>query len=309
MNMQSSAMPESFQPQVVAPVVMPETRPFYWSLRRELWENRFVYIAPLAVASTFLVGFVISLARMQRTVRAAELLDAMGYREAIDGPYDFAAALMMGTGILVSVFYCSDALQGERRDRSILFWKSLPVSDWTAVLAKASIPFLIVPTICFLAAIATQIVMLVLSSMVLGASGLSVGRYWSELSVMQMWLMLAYHIATAHAIWPAPVYAWLLLVSGWARRAALLWAAVPVMAIAALEGTVFRTTHFFGLVGSRLIGAAPASVMESTEMPTSPMTHITPGHFLISPGLWIGLAVTAAFLAGAVYFRRHRGPI
>jgi ABC-2 type transport system permease protein len=125
-----------------------------------------------------------------------------------------------------------------------------------------------------------------------------------------MSLLLLYHIITAHALWPAPVYCWLLLVSGWARRAAFLWAALPVLAIAGVEKIAFHTEHFATLVGYRLIGNTTAVGFTPPEIfPTDPMTHITPGQFLVSPSLWIGLGVAAAFLAAAVRLRRYQGPI
>ena len=58
------------------------------------------------------------------------------------------------------MFYCLDALYGERRDRSILFWKSLPVSDLTTVLSKASIPIVVLPLLTFAVTVATQLIML-----------------------------------------------------------------------------------------------------------------------------------------------------
>src|SRR6202140_5345961 len=122
-----------------------ETRPMYWSVRRELWENRSIYIAPLVVAAVVLLGFLISTIHLQDKMRAALALDPMKQHELIERPYNFAALLLMGTTFVVAVFYCLDALHGERRDRSILFWKSLPVSDVTTVLAKASIPLVILP--------------------------------------------------------------------------------------------------------------------------------------------------------------------
>src|SRR6185312_9302365 len=64
-------------------------------------------------------------------------------------PFEMAAGVLMLTIILISVFYCLDALHSERRDRSILFWKSLPVSDVTTVLAKASIPLIVLPLLAF----------------------------------------------------------------------------------------------------------------------------------------------------------------
>ena len=310
MNTQSSAMSESFQAQSVAPTAIPATRALYWSVRRELWENRYVYLAPLGVAAVFLFGHLIGMIHLPAEMRQLSSVDPEQYREAILRPYNIAAAFMMGTYILVTLFYCADALHGERRERSILFWKSLPVSDLTTVFAKASIPFVLLPLLTFAITLVLQFTILLLSSAVLLASGLSVASLWTHLPVVQISLLLLYHIMTAHALWPAPVYCWLLLVSGWARRAAFLWAALPVLAIAGVEKIAFHTEHFATLVGYRLIGNTTAVGFTPPEIfPTDPMTHITPGHFLISPSLWIGLAVAAAFLAAAVRLRRYQGPI
>jgi ABC-2 type transport system permease protein len=304
MSAQSNAMSESFQSQSIAPAVIPATRVLYWSVRRELWENRSIYIAPLAVATVALIGFSLSsIAGIWE--KPLRLNPAQP-----QAPYDMAAGLMMLTGIVVSVFYCLDALHGERRDRSILFWKSLPVSDLTTVLAKASIPLVILPLLTFAITVAMQWLMLLLSSAVLLASGLSVATLWTKLSFLRMSWLLLYHILTAHALWPAPIYCWLLLVSGWPRRATFLWAALPLVAIAGVEQIAFHTWHFAALVGSRLIGAAPTVASTSPDMfPTHPMTHSVPALFLTSPSLWIGLAVAAAFLAAAVRLRRYQGPI
>ncbi|MGA7907065.1 MAG: ABC transporter permease [Candidatus Sulfotelmatobacter sp.] len=286
------------------------TRPLYWSVRRELWENRYVYLAPVAVAAVFLVGHLIGMIHLPAQMRQLSGADPERYREAILEPYNIAAAFMMAAYILVTVFYCADGLHSERRDRSILFWKSLPVSDLTTVLAKASIPFVILPLLTFAITLVLQFTILLLSSAVLLANGLSVGSLWTHLPVVQMSLLMLYHIVTAHALWPAPVYCWLLLVSGWARRAAFLWAALPVLAIAGVEKIAFHTEHFLTLAGNRLIGNTEKIGYASPAMfPTDPMTHITPSHFLLSPALWIGLVVAIAFLAAAVRLRRHQGPI
>jgi ABC-2 type transport system permease protein len=304
MSTQSNAMSESFQSQTVAPAVIPATRVFYWSVRRELWENRSIYIAPLAVATVALFAFSLSsiVGIWEKPLRLNPAQP--------QAPYDMAAGLMMITGIIVSVFYCVDALHGERRDRGILFWKSLPVSDVTTVLAKASIPIVILPLLIVAITVAMQWLMLLLSSVVVLASGQSVAALWTNLSFFRMSLLLLYHILTAHALWPTPIYCWLLLVSGWSRRATFLWAALPLVAIGGVEQIAFHTWHFAALVGSRLIGAAPTVAATSPDMfPTDPMTHIAPGSFLSSPGLWIGLAIAAAFLAVAVRLRRYQGPI
>jgi ABC-2 type transport system permease protein len=308
MSTQSNPIAESFAPSAGLPASTSVTRPFYWSVRRELWENRWIYLAPVGVAAVFLFGFLISMIHLAGKMRGMSI--DLHHRDAIATPYDIVAGLMMLTTILVNVFYCADALYGERRDRSILFWKSMPVSDLTTVLAKASIPLVIVPLLACATALVAQFIMLMLSSAGLLASGLSVSPLWTELSFFRMSLLLLYHIFTAHTLWPAPVYCWLLLVSGWARRATLLWAALPVVAIGGLEAIVFRTWHFAALVGTRLIGAAPAIDFGSPDtFPTNPMTHITPLNFLSSPELWLGLALSAAFLAAAVRLRRYQGPV
>ncbi len=131
----------------------------------------------------------------------------------------------MVTAFIVGIFYCLDALHGERRDRSILFWKSLPVSDLTTVLSKASIPLVVLPLLAFVDhrrhavdhAAAEQ-------PWSCWASGLSVATLWTHLPLFQMSLMLLYHLLAVHGLWYAPIYGWLLLVSGWARRAPFLWA-------------------------------------------------------------------------------------
>jgi ABC-2 type transport system permease protein len=309
MNTQSNAMPDSpLDSQPGVPDVVSATRPIYWSIRRELWENRYLYIAPLAVAGVFLFGFLISSIHSPGQMRALlAILSAHNHQE-ISGPFDLSAALLMGTAILMSVFYCAEALHGERRDRSILFWKSLPVSDVTTVLVKASIPLLILPVIVSAITAVMYLLMLLLSSVVLMGTGGNVAMLWAHLPIVQMSLLALYHLLTAHALWPAPVYCWLLLVSGWARRAPLLWAALPIVAIGGLEKLAFNTSHFAATVGERFIGAT-APIASTDVFPTNPAAHITPDAFLAAPGLWIGLVVAAIFLAVAVRLRRYQGPI
>ncbi len=310
MSTQSNAMPESpVESQVIAPAVISATRRMYWSVRRELWENRSIYIAPLAVAAVILFGFLISTIHLPDKMRAALALDAAKQHELIERPYSFAALLIMGTTFIVAVFYCLDALHGERRDRSILFWKSLPVSDLTTVLSKASIPLVVLPLLTFAITVVTQWIMLLLSTAVLLGSGLSVATLWTHLPLFQMWLMLLYHLLAIHALWYAPIFGWLLLVSGWARRAAFLWAALPLLAIGVVEKIAFNTSHFAAMLGHRLSGGSEGVGFTAGSMSMDLLTQLTPGQFLISPGLWVGLAVTAAFLAAAVRLRRYQGPI
>src|SRR5438128_9032241 len=181
------------------------TRPFYWSVWRELWENRSIYVAPLIVAAVQVFALAISTIGLAERRRAVLLLDdPVKQRAAIEATYDAAAMMMIFVVFIVGVFYCLDALHGERRDRSILFWKSLPVSDLTTVLSKASIPLVVLPLLAFSITVATQWIMLLLSTAVLSASSLNVATLWTQLSFFQMSLGLFYHLLTVHMLWHAP---------------------------------------------------------------------------------------------------------
>jgi ABC-2 type transport system permease protein len=308
MNTPSSAIPDSFDAQRLAPAASLPTRPFYWSVRRELWENRSIYIAPLTVAAVFLFGYALSLIHLPARMRVALAAAPMQQHLLMDQPYNFAEALIMAAAILVSVFYCLDALHGERRDRSILFWKSLPVSDLTTVLSKASVPILILPLIAFAITVVLKGIILVLSSAVLQANGLSAAVVWDHTPLLQMSGMLFYHLVVFHGLFYAPIYAWLLLVSAWARRLVFVWAALPLIAIGLVEKVAFNTRHFANLLQYRIDGGPKVPVLMSSEMTAHPATLGLAG-FLVSPGMLIGLAVAAAFLAAAVRVRRYQGPI
>jgi ABC-2 type transport system permease protein len=310
MNTQSDVMRESsLDSRAIAPDTIPAAQRLYWSIRRELWESRSLYIAPLIVAALFLVGFLISTIHLPANTRAVSGLDPAHQRAAIATPYDMVAGLMMLTAMIVGAFYCLEALHSERRDRSILFWKSLPVSDLATVLSKAIIPIVGLPLFTFALTVATQLIMLLLSSAVLRANGLNATTLWAQLSFFQMSVGLLYHLVTIHALWHAPLYSWLLMVSAWARRMAILWATLPLIAIGFLEKIAFNTSHFGNLLQYRLTGGGMEAVTMPGTFPMDPMTHFTAGAFLSSPGLWGGLAFTAACLAIAVRLRRYRGPI
>src|SRR5437870_1910391 len=120
MNTPSNAVPESSTDSQA----MSATRPFYWSVWRELWENRSIYIAPLIVAAIILFGSLVSAFHLPGLRRNALLLDPAHRRAAIEMPYNIVGMMLILTAFIVGVFYCLDALHGERRDRSVLFWKS-----------------------------------------------------------------------------------------------------------------------------------------------------------------------------------------
>src|ERR1044071_4859691 len=160
------------------------TRPLYWSTCREVWENRSIYVVPLIVAAVELLGFAVSTNGLAERRRAVLLLDPAKTRAGIETPYDIAAMMMILTVFLVGVFYCLDALYGERRERSILFWKSLPVSDLTTVLSKATIPMAVLPLVTLAIVVVTQFIMLLISTAVLLPSGLA-STTWTNFNLFR----------------------------------------------------------------------------------------------------------------------------
>lgn len=306
MNTQPNATAESsIQPQGTTPAAVSAARVMYWSIRREIWENRSIYIAPLAAAAVFLFGFVINMSIMRRHIGASPL--GPEQHDLLTTRYELSAALIMGTALIVGVFYSLDALYGERRDRSILFWKSLPVSDLITVLSKLTIPLVILPLLSFVITLVTQFIMLVLGSVILLGSGANIAALWTQVSFPQVSLVLSYHLFTVHGLYYAPIYGWLLMISAWAPRAPFLWAFLPPFVIAGVEKIAFNTSYFLMLLQDRL-GGGGGSMAESDHSKDF-MGSLIPHHFFTMPGLWIGLAIAAAFLGIAVRLRRFRGPI
>lgn len=282
-------------------------RTFLWLVRREIWENRSIYIVPAVSAAIILGSHLVQMMILRLRMHGAWPSDPERLHKLLGEHYEVAAAVIMGGALLVGIFYSLDALYAERRDRSILFWKSMPVSDLTTVLAKVTIPLAVLPLLSFVITVATQALMLMGSSLILIGSGLSETTLWSYSSLFHFPVMLLYHIVTVHGLWYAPIYGWLLFISAWAPRAPFVWAFLPPFLIGGVEKLAFNTTHFFNLLLGRLMGP---------DVPTPPgasmmdiMASLGPLQFLSEPGLWIGLAIAAAFLAAAVRLRRSRGPV
>src|SRR5438105_3134408 len=297
MSTQSNAMPESFDSQKIAPAAMSATRPLYWSVRRELWENRSIYIAPLVAAIVFLLGFFISTVSLRHRMHGVWPLDSAQGHDVFATRYELAAALIMGTALIVGIFYSLDALYGERRDRSILFWKSLPASDLITVLSKLTIPIVILPLLSFAITIATQFTMLLAGSVTLMGSGVHVATLWTEASFVHVSVVLLYHLLTVHGLWYAPLYGWLLMVSAWAPRAPFIWAFLPPFVISGVEKVAFNTTHFLALLQERLVG--PGDAMAPHSAPKDFTATLIPEHFFSTPGLWTVLPVAAVLLFAA----------
>ena len=269
-------------------------RPLYWSLRRELWENRSVYLGPLIVTAIVLF---------------ASLVNTIAKPAAMARPFKLAPAPIMLAAFIVAAYYCLESLNAERRDRSILFWKSLPVSDRTVVLSKVLIALVVLPLIAYALSVATQIVLVLGGTLSALARGMSPADFLGELGFFPNLVIMLYGL-TVHALWFAPIYGWLLLMSGWSKRGPL-WGVLPFVTLALIERIVLGTTHVSDFLRYRVVGAmAEAFLFDPSKGGNiDRFSELTPGRFLATPSLWLGLLFAAACIAIAIRVRRLREPI
>lgn len=282
---------------------------FAWSIRRELWEHRAIWIAPLVTAGFTLLAFLIGISGFKDKIRLVGSMDPDKQLQMVVMPYNMAASVILLMSFLVAGFFCLDALNAERRDRSILFWKSMPVSDATTVLSKFAVAFALIPAIAFVVAIATQFVLLMASLIALSLSSVHAGPILAKLPFVQITITMLYGVVV-HALWYAPIYGLLLLISVWARRSPFLWTFAPLAVAILLERIAFGTSYLFQLLRYRIAGATGEAFVPGADkgLITS-VSQLDPARFLMSPGLWLGLVFAAACLAMAIHMRRSREPI
>ncbi|HLZ73444.1 hypothetical protein [Phenylobacterium sp.] len=323
-------------------------RPFFWSVRRELWENPAIWIAPLAVAALVIVGACVAALSthggksVHRTVATAaqtappsqtttisqstpdggvtvqKVIKVEGppptpeqRRAMVALPFYMVTAAMLVTMFLVAVFYCLGGLFNERRDRSILFWKSLPVGNLTTVLAKIVAPMVILPAVTLAIALATEVTLYAIGALAFATHGQGAD---ADVPVPFADIVaVAAYSTVVLSLWWAPVYAWLLMVSGWAKRAPFLWAVLPPLGLAVAERIAFGTTYLGRLIQSRLTGAGETAFVvpkpPAHGIPSIGIEQIDAAKFVSSPGLWLGLLAAAGMIAVAVWMRRRREPI
>ncbi|MEM9057585.1 MAG: ABC-2 transporter permease [Pseudomonadota bacterium] len=295
-----------------------------WLLRRELWESRFTYIVPLVVAALVLftiplegalTGGIAMLLEHMKELSGAELNAAgMVFLVMLAVPFNVAM-------VLVLFFYLQDALYTERKDRSILFWKSLPVSDTQTVLSKFLIAAAVIPAIALVVMLATALVLTAEISVFAVLAGENpVQLLWGPIPFVSGALFLAYALFV-QSLWYAPLFGWLLLTSAFARRNPILWALAPPLLVMLVEGTLLHSSNFARFLGERLSGVFPlafddrsfpglsdghVSRSAMTDWPTNMMEAANVTALVGSPGLWGGLAAAGAFIAAAIWLRRYR---
>jgi ABC-2 type transport system permease protein len=288
----------------------PHPRPYLQSVRRELWENRFLVIAPLAVAVLVLTGYLIGTLHLAQIMMMHTKHDGGKPMTPPPGlPYSIGEATVIFTGVITGIFYCLGALYNERRDRSILFWKSLPVSDLTIVLSKASIPLIILPAVIFVITLLMQLIMLGISGIYAVAHAGGAPNFWVQWPLLRMSVILIYGLVTL-TLWYAPIYGWLLMVSAWAKRAPFLWAVLPPLALCIFMKIAFDSAALWSMLINRLSGWFPAA-FNSFGQNGNPdqFSDLAPAQYFAQPALWTGFALTAVFLIAAIRLRRLRGPL
>ena len=193
---------------------------------------------------------------------------------------------------VVVFFYLLDCLFTERRDRSILFWKSLPVSDAKTVLSKLFVALVAVPLWSWALSLVVGLVVFgVVAAQVSGTPAAGLGTWHGGTWLTVQAAMLGKMVIAA--LWYLPVAGWLLLVSVLAKRAPFLWATLPFLVFSLAERIALGSNVVGALVAQRLFGFRE-EVSLMSEFP-----------LLASPGLWIGVAVGAALVYAAIRVRRR----
>lgn len=297
-------------------------------LWREVWEHRTIYMTPAVIALLVGLGALTGSVTLvvNEDIASLALMGVTNLQEghraaAVSGLLASVLPLFLIPMAIVITFYSLDALYAERKDRSILFWRSLPVTDAETVLSKLLTALILIPLVTAAIIAVTQLVVLLVSSGWLMARNASPWiLIWKPVPLLQIWIASAY-IAMASAIWAAPIIGWYLFVSGFAKRSPLMLAFLPLVLVPLLERLLFKTHYFYSAVTNRmkdmpLLKAEDLANLESMlEDPESinQMTgsfsllqHLDVTGFLTNPGLYVGLIVCGLFVAAAIYVRRYR---
>jgi ABC-2 type transport system permease protein len=285
---------------------------YVWLVRREFWENRAIWMIPASI------GVLLTLASLFGTVEATFFDSPEKTRSMAAMMFLAFGALFFAAMSLYSYWYLLDCLYTDRKDRSILFWKSLPISDTATVLSKLFVGLVAIPIVYFAAADAAT----VLAAFVLSvrAHSLPANALWRPDVWLQLQAAWIYVIVTT-AIWYLPVTGWLLVISAWAKRAVMLWSILPPLAAIVAERLFIGTHACLQVIGDRLLGYPSAAFNypalgalwadeTSGDQPFGPSTAwriLDPWGFLSSPATWIGALLGVALIAAAIQLRMRKG--
>jgi ABC-2 type transport system permease protein len=294
-------------------------------IKREILEHRSIYVTPAAIASivslivlamlVFASGFA---KELDIAIFGASNLAGEGERRAVLTAFFVGTSGLFVVGLaILTVFYSLDSLYGERKDKSILFWRSLPVTDAETVVSKLLTAVIVLPTVAVLGIIATHLVNLIITSAWVSMKGGDAGLLiWGSVPLLDNWLT-AFIVLIASGIWMSPFIGWFLFVSAWTKRAPLLMAFMPLILVPLLEWIFLRTSFFASAVWDRndalpLFKALDFETFFEEEHwragidKISLLEHIDIVKFLTSPAMWGGVIVCGLFVTAAIYVRRYR---
>ncbi len=303
-----------------------------WLIRREFWEHKGMLLwAPLAAAAlvallagtALLLGHNINYEADGVSGPIGDIViegNARGHMVTTMTRNYMAAALplFMMLGVLV-FFYCLGALHDERRDRSILFWKSLPISDRATVLSKALLALAVAPLLTIAIGTALSLLLLLVGCGVLLLHGSNL--FGAVLASPELYLapLRVLALLPVYVLWALPTVGWLLMVSSMARSKVFLWAVGGPLLAAMLVGWADKVLHFglnsawfmHAIVARILLGVAPGSWFLFTDLEDRHLLHSdsvfgASWATLGNASLWIGVAAGAAMVAVAVWMRRRR---
>jgi ABC-2 type transport system permease protein len=290
---------------------------YYWLMRREFWEHHAIFIAPLMTAVVILIaGFTGGIQASQNPSNSAEkLADVAHFLTSW-----FVLPFFIVNGF-VAIFYLMDSFYGERKDRSVMFWRSLPVSDTATVAAKLSTGLVLAPLLAALiAALSMPLIAFCFRVHFAGQEFSALPLMWNPRYFFEAATLWGY-VLVVGVLWFLPVAAWFLAVSAWAPKSPFLWGLVPPGALFALEKIVRGTSWIGDQIADRIAGWMPlafdAGVMSPgglkvtvdgtrRAIPTDLLSLINPSGLLSSPRLWIGLLVGALLVFVAIQGRRYR---
>lgn len=303
-------------------------REFVTLVRREYWEHRSLLWVPLGVAALLILGtlfgtqlhggITISLDGDDTEYFSRLATDTIAQRKIFAV---WIAGLMLPI-LIASLFvifgYLLDCLYAERKDRSILFWRSLPVSDRDTVLAKIFVALVATPVLVWAVSLVTSLVTFLLASLKLGGTPLAPLVIWHGFEWMAVQVTLLENLLVA-ALWYSPVAAYLMLMSVYAKRSPWVWAALPPVFAITAEKLLFGTRHVAQFLAHRLSGYFEA-VNVTVNRPehgssADGIAHsVDTAHERLSAlallgdaNLWLGVALCAALLVVVMRLRRLRG--
>jgi ABC-2 type transport system permease protein len=284
---------------------------YSWLVRREFWENRAIWIIPLLIGAALVLGALFG--RVDIGVSSS----SEGIR-SVSGTALFAfGAVFFAVMNLYATWYLVECLHADRKDRSILFWKSLPISDTAMVLAKLFTGLVAIPLVYFLAAdVSTLLMAFIVSVRARTTFGSSLWQpdLWLQLQALWMYLIVT------TAVWYLPFTGYLLVISAWARRAVFLWSLLLPLALYLVERWFFGTHVLGTLMQERTFGYLSHAFREGGQhawmttlntndtipAPASVWRLLDPVGFGTSVATWVGIMVGIAFIAAAIQLRLRR---